>query len=253
MQRIGICTFAEDASLDNCVLHHFCCFSSPPTFLKRPNFLAFVDCNIHNWLIANKLTLNMCKTEFLLIASKQRLPNIKENPNILIEGEKVKQVFSPKSLGVQLDQSITWENHISMISKKIACGISAMKRIRYFVPRDILLTVYNALVQPHFNYCRMVWGNCSEGLSQKLQKLQNRAARIITLGYDVDTNEIFQSLNWKKLAHHCKIDECIFVDKTLNSLTPDYLTSKFIDRNDNTTYRLRNLENKLAIPQLHTK
>ena len=83
-----------------------------------------------------------------------------------------------------------------MISKKSASGISAMKRIRNFVPRDVLLTVYNALVQPHFNYCSMVWGNCSEGLSQKLQKLQNRTARLITLsGYDVDTNEIFQSLN----------------------------------------------------------
>ena len=77
-------------------------------------------CNIHNWLSANKLTLNMSKTEFLLIGSNQRLSNIKENPNILIEGEKVKQVFSSKSLGVQIDQNITWENHISMISKKIA-------------------------------------------------------------------------------------------------------------------------------------
>ena len=102
----------------------------------------------------------------LLIGSNQRLSNIKENPNILIEGEKVKQVFSSKSLGVQIDQNITWENHISMISKKIASGISAMKRIRYFVPHDILLTV--------------VWGNCNEGLSQKLQKLQNRAARLMT-------------------------------------------------------------------------
>ena len=98
-----------------------------------------------------------------------------------------------------------------MTSKKIASGISAMKRISYFVPHDILLTVYNALVQTYFNYCTMVWGNCSEGLSQKLQKLQNRAARLITFsGYDVDTNEIFQSLNWKKLAHQRKIDKCIF-------------------------------------------
>ena len=149
-------------------------------------------CNIHYWLSANKLTLNMSKTEFLLIGSSQRLSNIKENTNIFIEGENVKQVFSSMSLGVQIDQNITWENHISMKSKKIASGISAMKRIRYFVPRDILLTVYNALIQPHFNNCSMVWGNCCEGLSQKLQKLQNRAARLITYsGYDVDTNEYF--------------------------------------------------------------
>ena len=211
-------------------------------------------CNIHNWLSANKLTLNMTKTEFLLIGSNQRLSNIKEKPNILIEGEKVQQVFSSKSLGVQIDQHLTWENHISMISKKIASGISAIKRIRYFVPREILLTVYNALVQPHFNYCSIVWGNCNKGLSQKLQKLQNRAARIITFsGYDVDTDGIFKSLNWKKLDHQRMIDKCIFMYKTLNRLTPAYLTSKFIDRNDTTSYSLRNSENKLAVPQPHTE
>ena len=77
-----------------------------------------------------------------------------------------------------------------------------MKCIRNFVPHEILLTIYNSLIQPHFDYCGVVWGCCSKALSQKLQKLQNRAARIITfLNYDSSTDELFRDLNWSKLNH----------------------------------------------------
>ena len=71
-------------------------------------------------------------------------------------------------------------NHIDELSKKIASGIGPMKRIKSFVSPEILHYIYNALVQPHFNYCSIVWGNCGKTLSEKLQKLQNRAARILT-------------------------------------------------------------------------
>ena len=69
---------------------------------------------------------------------------------------------------------------ITLTSKKIASGIGAIKRIRPFVSPEILHYIYNALVQPHFDYCGIVWGNCGKTLSERLQKLQNRAARILT-------------------------------------------------------------------------
>ena len=46
--------------------------------------------------------------------------------------------------------------------------------------------MYNALVMPYFNYCGAVWGNINKGLADKLQKMQNRAARILTFSnYEV--------------------------------------------------------------------
>ena len=54
-----------------------------------------------------------------------------------------------------------------------------MRRIRDFVKRDTLVSIYNALVQPHFNYCSEVWDTLGQGLSDRLQKLQNRSARLI--------------------------------------------------------------------------
>ena len=133
---------------------------------------------IRIWLAANKLTLNTTKTEFLLIGSSQRLSTLERNPIIEINQFPIKQVSTSKSLGVHIDGNLSWECHINEISKKIASGISAIKRIRYFLPFEILLNVYNSLVQPHFDYCNVVWRNCSKNLSSKLQKLQNRVARV---------------------------------------------------------------------------
>ena len=113
---------------------------------------------IRIWLAANKLTLNTTKTEFLVIGSRQRLSTLERNPQIEINKFPIKQVSTSKSLGVHIDENLSWESHINEISKKIASGISAIKRIRYFLPFEILLNVYSSLVQPHFDYCNVVWG-----------------------------------------------------------------------------------------------
>ena len=94
---------------------------------------------IRVWLAANKLTLNMTKTEFLLIGSRQRLSNLTESPTIKINQVPVEQVSTTKSLGVHIDQNLNWDFHIKEISKNIASGISAIKHIRNFVPREILM------------------------------------------------------------------------------------------------------------------
>ena len=119
----------------------------------------------------------MTKTEFMLIASRQKLSQFTESPSLTINA--IEQVTSAKSLGVYVDQNINWECHIENISKKIACAIGTIKRLRNLTPFNVLIKVYNSLIQPHFDYCNVVWGNCNKGLSKTLQRLQNRAARIL--------------------------------------------------------------------------
>ena len=96
---------------------------------------------IRIWLAANKLTLNMTKTEFLLIGSRQRLSTLQRNPIIEINKFQIKQVSTSKSIGVHIDGNLSWECHINEISKKIASDRSAIKRIRYFLPFEILLNI----------------------------------------------------------------------------------------------------------------
>ena len=73
----------------------------------------------------------------------------------------------------------------------------------------------------------------NNGLSEKLQKVQNCAARIITTSnYDASLDELFQSLNWHKLELLRKFNLSILLHKALNNETPENLSSKFINRMD---------------------
>ena len=147
-----------------------------------------------------------------------------------------------------IDHNLSWNIHIEKLCKKIASGIGALKRTRPFVPYHTLLSIFNSLVQPHFDYCSVVWGNCSKTFSTKLQKLQNRAARIINVNADL----LIDRLGWKKLDSQRQIHRATMVYKSLNGLAPHYLREKFVERNTITDYALRDSEGKLAIPPPHT-
>ena len=64
--------------------------------------------NVSNWLIANKLTLNMTKTEFMLIVSKQRLYTLIVPPRPSINGAPIEELTTAKSLGLRVDDKLTW-------------------------------------------------------------------------------------------------------------------------------------------------
>ena len=85
--------------------------------------------------------------------------------------------------------------------------------------------MYNALVMPYFNYCGAVWGNINKGLADKLQKLQNRAARILTFSnYDVGSSVL---LDVKMYKIH-------------NNLSPSYLRRIFTNTSNVHSHNLRN-------------
>ena len=91
--------------------------------------------NVHNWLRANKLTLNMTKTEFMLIGSRQRLNTVTVSPTLAINDFRVTQVATAKSLGVTIDDNLDWGSHMEKIIKKVSSGIGAIKRVRHLVPQ----------------------------------------------------------------------------------------------------------------------
>nr|XP_058947926.1 uncharacterized protein LOC131775812 [Pocillopora verrucosa] len=203
--------------------------------------------NVFNWLQANKLTLNMTKTEFMLIGSRQRLNTLTASPTITMNNTQVSQVTATKSLGVIIDDKLDWQSHIEKLTKKIAYGIGALKRIRHLIPASTLHLVYQALVKPHFDYCDIVWGNCGKTLQDKLQKLQNRAARVLTFSnYDADATELLEFLRWKNLTRQQEIHKATMMFRCLHGLAPEYLSSKFTWRDS--AYDLRDSENKLNVP-----
>ena len=122
---------------------------------------------VHMWLLANKLTLNAKKPEFMLIGSRQRLSQIIADPILSIGSESIKRVSSTKTLGVTVDECITWKDQIDEVAKKAAKGIGILRRSKGFLDKDTLKTIYSAFVLPHFDYCALVWHNCSKAFQNK--------------------------------------------------------------------------------------
>ena len=93
-------------------------------------------------------------------------------------------------------------------------------------------------------------GNCAKTVSDKLQRLQNRAVRVLTqTSYDADANQILKKLGWDNLETPCQKLNAEMIYSSLNGLAPTYLSSKFIQRSDAiTSCNLRDSDGKLAIP-----
>ena len=167
---------------------------------------------IYRWLVANRLTLNVSKTEYMIIASRHNLGKIDKDPVIKIGSETVNRVHTSKNLGVIIDDKLKWKTQIDSISKKVSRGNGAIKLIKPYVPKKCLTRVYNALVQPCFDYCSLVWQNCKLELQSKLQKLQNRAARIITGdNWEIRSKDVLDKLNWLPLNQRRLTDSYVIV------------------------------------------
>ena len=89
--------------------------------------------NISDWLKANKLSLNVTKTEYMFIGSDQNLDKLSDVPLLFLEDKAIKRVKATKSLGVHIDERLTWHEHIQNVSKKVGAGISGLRRVREFV------------------------------------------------------------------------------------------------------------------------
>ena len=88
-------------------------------------------------------------------------------------------------------------------------------------------------------------------MQNKIQKLQNREARVLTCSnYDAKAGHLFELLRWKNLASQQQIQRTMMVYKSLHRLAPDYLYSKF--ERQETAHNLRDSENKLNVPLLQT-
>ena len=157
--------------------------------------------NLSCWLKANKLSLNVAKTELMIIGSRQRLSAQCDDVEIRIDDQIIKRVDHTKSLGLTIDAQLSWGKHVEEICKKVSSAIGALKRVRPFISKETAIQIYNALIMPHFDYCSPVWDCLSRYFSDKLQKLKNRAARVITKSaFDTNSNHLLSNLDWERLS-----------------------------------------------------
>ena len=155
-----------------------------------------------------------------------------------------------KYLGVQIDCSLDWKEHINAAATKVSRAIGFLRHAKSFLPKASLKTLYNGIVEPHFRYCCSVWGCAGSTDINQLHKLQNRAARIITnSSFDTPSRPLIAKLGWKTIEELIGNETKTTVFKTLNDLAPQYLCNLFT-KNSACSYRsLWNTETGLRLPK----
>ena len=120
---------------------------------------------------------------------------------------------------------------------------------KHFLSEAIGKTLYTSIVEPHFQYCCSVWGCCNSTDSLQLQKLQNRAARIVRNShFDAPSKPLIQSLGWKTMEEMINRQVNLAVFKCLNSIAPKYLCDIFTKNTANATHGLRNTNTDVRLP-----
>ena len=187
---------------------------------------------LNSWLKGNKLSLNVQKTNSMLICTKPKRKTLIDSNlklDLTIEGNELEGVPCIKYLGVNLN----WKEHIKTISLKISRAIGFIKYAKKFLPSAILQLLYNSIVEPHIRYCCSVWGSCGVTAINQLHKLQNRVARIITNSdYNSPSRAIIERLGWSTVEELINSESSRMVYKSLNNLAPQYLRDIF-EKNSN--------------------
>ena len=176
--------FADDTSLLNC--NHS---------LKKMNKQVNHDLRLLNeWLRANKICLNADKTEIILFRSSYKklldkspayrktykdISTEQKSLNFRISGQKIIPTTCVTYLGVKLNQFLNWDEHFATIIPKLSRANGMLAKMRHYVPRNTLFSIYHAIFNSHLNYCSLVWGKLPQYIMDKIRSLQNSALRLM--------------------------------------------------------------------------
>ena len=203
-----------------------------------------------NWLKANKISLNCSKTELILF----RHPNkhINYDLKIKIGGKRLQQSKSVKYLGIHLDPHLNWSSHVDNLSAKLNRMAGMLSIIRHYVPKNTLRNIYFAIFSSILTYGAQVWGQALNKQITRIQKIQNKAIRIISFADFKDSSTpLYHKLNILKLTDHVNLQNFLFVHSTLKGSLPLPLIDSFEVATDSFNSR-GSLQSKIVLPKVRT-
>ena len=150
-------------------------------------------------------------------------------------------------LGLQVDNSLDWKEQIKVIFSKVSKAVGLLKHAKTFLSESSLRSLYFCIVEPHFRYCCSVWGCSGSNTLFEMQKLQNRAARILTnSAFDASSSPLMKKLGWMKIADLISFESNQLVLMSLNN--PQCICNLFQRNSDCSSRDLRNTATDLWLP-----
>ena len=133
------------------------------------------------WFKTNKLCIYIDETKWTIFypTSKKRFMTTKF-PELFIDGITLERKTVTKSLGIILDESVTWKAHINIISTKISKSIGILYRARLIIPRKQLNQLYFSFVHSCLNYANIAWGSTQKTKLPTLYRQQKHTIRLLS-------------------------------------------------------------------------
>ena len=206
--------------------------------------------NVFDWLCANKLSLNVSKTKFMVFRNKldtRLLPDYKNK--LKINGKKLAEAKSFNFLGVTIDPLLKWDAHTKKVNSQISRTLGVLRKIKRVAPVSVLKTLYHTLILPKLTYGIKAWGYAHA----KVFKIQKKAVRVINLSkYYSHTDPIFINLKLLKIADLFKYQTLVLHYKIERGLAPTKMCS-FVTRNtDIHRYHTRQYTIRNIVPNFLT-
>ena len=177
------------------------------------------------YFLHNGLLLNERKTQCIFIGSRQYISQIDVDISLNINGNIIQPLKTVKNLGVHFDQYMTFDKHIDKVYSKVMGTLIYLNRLKDSFEPETRLIVIQSLALSIIDYCFKVWGLACNLHLNRVQKLQNFAARVANgnIRKYEHISPYLKELQWIKIKDKYTYDICIMVFKVLRKCFPEWL------------------------------
>ena len=143
-----------------------------------------------------------------------------------MQNHQILEVDFHKHLGLHFSNDCMWHQHINYVKEKAWFRINVMRKLKYKLDRKSLETIYIAFIRPLLEYGDVIWDNCTQYQKNKLDKIQNEAARIATGATKlVSLDALYKETQWDTLGKRRENHKLTLFYKMIYNFTPPYLSS----------------------------
>jgi len=179
---------------------------------------------VRDWFTLNGMLLNPDKSEVLLVARKANAEKFAHGAGVRVADSDITFSVKLKSLGVTLDQNLSFDQHISNIVKSSNYNIRALRHIRPMLDKAVANTVACSIVSTRLDYCNSLLYGTSVHNVQRLQRVQNSLARVVSGTKKRDhIRPVLKELHWLPVAQRIEYKVALITHKVLSTDQPVYL------------------------------
>ena len=193
-----------------------------------------VSVNLLKWFKNNGMKVNTEKCHLLLSLNNDLNANIGETI--------IKCSNDEKLLGVTIDNKLSFVKHINNMCDKASQKLNALARISSYMNLNKRKLIMKAFINSQFGYCPLVWMNHSRNLNNRINRIQERAMRIVYNDRKSTSEELLQKA--KSVTVHSRNLQILATEmfKVRNGLAPEITNNVF--QINPSVYNLRNSEFK---------